>query len=279
MIAGNSGDLSSDRNCERRPGSNCTEDVTMTAQPARRARLAVGVATAALLLLLIAAPASAHVTANPGEVTAGDHAVISLRVPHGCDGSPTTSVSVQIPDTVASVTPEFVPGWKVDTTTGPLAEPVEVHGETVSEGIREVTWSGGTPIPDGMFFDFGLTVLLPDEAGETLYFPTVQTCQQGETAWIEVPGEGQDGHDLEAPAPAVTLTAADGSGQDHGDNDRSEASGHDSDAAAAETMSAELTAEQQSDRGNALTIIAILGAALALLVGLAALFTARRRTS
>lgn len=170
--------------------------------------------------------------------------MITLRVPHGCDSSPTTAVTVRIPDTVASVTPQFIPGWNVDTETGPLAEPVELHGETVTEGVREVTWSGGTPVPDGTFFDFGISVLLPDKAGETLYFPTVQTCEQGETAWIETPEAGQDHDDLEAPAPAVTLTDAVETGHDHSDQTPA-AADHHSETAAADTASADLTAAQR----------------------------------
>ncbi|MEZ5205570.1 MAG: DUF1775 domain-containing protein [Acidimicrobiales bacterium] len=36
-----------------------------------------------------------------------------------------------------------------------------------------------------------------------VYLPTVQTCPDGEEAWIEIP---VDGAEPEAPAPAVTLT-------------------------------------------------------------------------
>lgn len=249
----------------------------MTPHPPRRTRLVV-VSAIAGLLLLVAAPALAHVTAEPGEATAGGYTMINLRVPHGCDGAATTSVTVQIPDTVASVTPQFIPGWDVETTTGPLAEPVELHGETVDDGIREVTWSGGTPIPDGVFFDFGISALMPDAAGETLYFPTVQTCGETETAWVEVPEEGGDGHDLETPAPFVTLTAAADSGHDHGAGPDAEETRDAGEVAAAEEVPGELAAASQpADRGDGMTVVALVVAALALVVGVAALVTARRR--
>ena len=38
---------------------------------------------------------------------------------------------------------------------------------------------------------------LPDAAGETFAFPTVQTCEEGETGWTEVAEEGQDAEELE----------------------------------------------------------------------------------
>lgn len=225
-------------------------------------------------LLLLAAPASAHITANPGQATAGERAEIGLRVSHGCDGSPTTTLSVQIPETVAAVTPEFVPGWTVDTTMGPLAEPVEVHGETVSEGIREVTWSGGETIPDGLFFDFGLSVQMPDTPGETLYFPVVQTCESGEAQWIEIPADGEDGHDLESPAPAVELVAADAAAEGAEDD-----SGGSEAAMASEPVpTAELATVERDTAGSGPLVAAGVAAGLALVALLGVFVAGRRRT-
>lgn len=53
-----------------------------------------------------------------------------------------------------------------------------------------------------------LSVKLPDAAGKTLYFPTLQNCEVGQTDWSQLPAEGQDPHSLKAPAPSVTVTAA-----------------------------------------------------------------------
>lgn len=241
--------------------------MTMHRPAVHRLAPVIAVALCAVLTLL-AVPAFAHVSASPGQAPAGEHTVITLRVPHGCDGSPTTAISVQIPDTVASVTPQFLPGWTAGTTTGPLAEPVDLHGETVTEGVREVTWSGGTPIPDGQYFDFGLSVRTPDDVGATLYFPTVQTCESGETAWIEIPAEGDDGHDLEAPAPSVVLTAA-----------AEPPDGHATAAASEPVAAAELTSTGQRADSGALPYAAAVVSGLALLAAVAALIIARRRTS
>ena len=162
------------------------------------------------LAALVAAPAAqAHVTANPGEAPAGSFAMISFRVPHGCDDSPTTSLTIKIPDGVVFVTPQAVPGWQVETKEGTLAEPVQSHGETITEGVTEVTWSGG-PLDPHEFTDFGLSLRLPDTPGETLYFPAVQRCEEGVTRWIQIPAEG--GPEPEEPAPAVLLTAPSGEG-------------------------------------------------------------------
>lgn len=228
-------------------------------------------------LLLTATPAMAHVTVSPGQATAGEHANIDVRVGHGCDGSFTTEISVQIPDTVASVTPEFLPGWSVDTTMGPLAEPVERHGETVGEGIREVTWSGGPAIPDHLFFDFGLSVQMPDTPGETLYFPVVQTCEDGETRWIEIPAEGGDGHDLEFPAPAVELVAANAA-PDSDDHGNAAEGGSEAAMASEPVATAQLATAEGDSGGSGLMVAAVIVAGIALVALLGVMVAGRRGT-
>ena len=43
-------------------------------------------------------------------------------------------------------------------------------------------------------------------------FPTIQTCEQGEAAWIQVAEDGASEADLELPAPAFVVTAAEPGG-------------------------------------------------------------------
>jgi uncharacterized protein YcnI len=173
----------------------------------------VRIALAAAAALVLAAPAAAHVTANPSTAPSDGFAVISFRVPHGCDGSPTTALSVQIPEGVVNVKPQAVAGWQVATKIGKYAEPVDLFGEPVTEGVKEVTWSGGS-LPDDQYQDFGLSVKLPPlDPGTKLNFPTVQRCQQGVERWIQVPVEGEE--EPELPTPQVELIAASGE-DEHG---------------------------------------------------------------
>ncbi|HVL99237.1 MAG TPA: YcnI family protein [Egibacteraceae bacterium] len=166
----------------------------------------------ALLVALGSSPVLAHVTINPQEAAADSYARFAFRVGHGCEGSPTTEVAVQIPPGVVSVKPELVPGWEYETVVGELSEPVELHGEEITEGVQEVRWFGGPPIPDEAFQEFGLSVRLPDAAGDILYFPVAQRCGEGEHAWIERPDEGRPDEELEEPAPGLLLTAGGGHG-------------------------------------------------------------------
>lgn len=167
-------------------------------------RIAAPVIIAAGAVAVAGAPASAHVDVTPSTTVAGEYAVLSFAVPHGCDGSATTKVAIEIPDGIDVVTPTINDGW----TIGKQTEPVSGEGDE-NERVARVTYTTKTPLPDGYRETFELSVALPTDAGETLVFPTVQTCKKGETAWTQVPKEGQTEEDLESPAPSITLTSAD----------------------------------------------------------------------
>lgn len=176
-------------------------------------RIAGAGATALGIVALSAGAASAHVTVTPSTTAAGAYTVLTFAVGHGCEGSPTTRIAIQMPETIPSVTPALNQGWTVRKVSQKLAEPIEdAHGNKITERISEVVYTARTPLADGFRDTFELSVQLPDAEGETVTFPVVQTCQKGQTGWIETPAEGQDADELESPAPAFTITAA---GADH----------------------------------------------------------------
>lgn len=181
--------------------------------------VAAAMAVAALAVLVLAGPVSAHVSAIPGEAPAGSRADIAFAFSHGCGASPTTGLRIGIPAEVTSVTPNAHPGWDVTVVTEPLDPPEDDgHGGQRTERVAEVAFTAKQPVPDGVRDRVTLTVALPDAAGETLAFPTIQVCEEGEYAWIQVAAEGQDPHDLDEPAPLVALSASSGNG-DHGHGD------------------------------------------------------------
>jgi uncharacterized protein YcnI len=174
-------------------------------------------AAAALIAVALAAPASAHVTANPNEGPAGGFFKTSFRVGHGCDGKPTTKISMQVPGNVTSVHPQVVAGWDIDTKMGKLDEPTKSEeGETITEGVREITWTATDDgLPDAFMQEFGVSMALPEgEVGEPLWFPFVQECPGGDSHdWIEIPDSVEAWGELESPAPYVVLTAAEEGGE------------------------------------------------------------------
>jgi uncharacterized protein YcnI len=232
-----------------------------------RKTVVVGAVAATLAL---PAAAGAHVTANAvGDLPPEGYGKIDFRVPHGCDGSPTTSITVQLPDTVVGATPQVVPGWSIKTKEGKLANPIKAHGETITEGVREVTWSGGE-LPDRYLQEFGMSVQTAGgKPGEKAYFKILQKCKKGETAWAEIPVEGEE--EPESPAAEVVFAAAE--------------NGHGGAAAEAEPTSAAAPAEQTAGASAAdvdgkasegLAIAALVVGALGLAAGIAGFVAARR---
>ena len=165
-------------------------------------------AAVAALTLSMANQALAHITLAQTEAAAGSTYKGVLQVGHGCEGAPTTSVRIQIPDGVIAVKPMPKQGWELETKIEPYDNPVEHFDQTLTEGVREIAWTGGS-LPDDRYDEFVFRATLPDaEPGAVIRFPVVQGCGDEVIRWIEVPAEGQDAHDLPEPAPAVTITPA-----------------------------------------------------------------------
>lgn len=159
------------------------------------------------LVCLVAGAAHAHVSLQVPQASVGAGYKAVLTVPHGCTGSATVKLSVQIPDGVIAVKPQVKPGWTIETTHEKYARPYTFHGNQVSEGVRTITWSGGT-LPDAYYDEFAFSSQIASTLapGSTLAFPTVQTCEQGVERWIERPSADQK--HPEKPAPTLTLLPA-----------------------------------------------------------------------
>jgi periplasmic copper chaperone A len=228
-----------------------------------RRTIATGAALAATALALPGA-AAAHVTLQPNEAPAGGFTRLDVRVPNERDDAGTTKVDVQLPPGFVFVSYEPVPGWDVKVTKRKLAEPIESHGEQITEEVGRITWTGDGKtgiIRPGQFQDFGLSLGMPDQPGAGLTFKALQTYENGEVVrWIEAP-------DAEQPAPQVELTAAE---DEHG-------------AAAGEPAPPEQAAAvPEATDGDAgapewLAIAALVVGALGLVAGGAALTSGRRR--
>jgi len=175
------------------------------------ARLGVA-AGISLAVLALPAAASAHVTVTASETAAGAYTVLTVSVPHGCAGSATTEVAIQLPEGINEVTPTRNAFYDVEKVQTKLEQPItDQHGNTVADRTSEVVYTARTPLPDGQRDTFELSFQIPeDAAGQTLTFPAIQTCEEGETAWTEVPADGQDADELEHPAPAFVVTGSTG---------------------------------------------------------------------
>lgn len=237
---------------------------------------ALPVATAAIALSLVQ-PASAHVTVSPSSAAAGDYTVATFSVGHGCEASPTTGIEIQVPESVLSVTPTRNTFYDVEKTMVDLDEPIaDSHGNEVTERVASIVYTARTPLPDGMRDTFELSFQVPDAEGEMLTFPTIQTCEDGETAWTEVAAEGQDSDELDSPAPAFEILAASGEGHGHGDEASTEDSTGEGADQAADTSGEEAEAEATATTEDS-SMLGWMGLGAGLL-GLAAGGTALART-
>ncbi|MFM7087967.1 MAG: YcnI family protein [Candidatus Paceibacterota bacterium] len=141
--------------------------------------------------------ASAHVSAQlyGSKATANGYGNLFFRVPHASKDLSTVKIEVQIPSGVTGIKPQQIAGWSESVITA-------------DDGKVSVIWQGGN-LPDTSFADFGISLKYPNTPGVSLYFPTVQTLNDGSTvAWIEIPAAGVDSHSLAKPAPSVKIESA-----------------------------------------------------------------------
>jgi uncharacterized protein YcnI len=223
--------------------------------------LSYALASATVLLVALAPLAGAHVTLQPEEVPAGGFTRLDVRVPTERDDASTTKVEVLFPPGFLFASTEPVPGWEAKIVKRKLDKPVEQFGEQISEEVGQVTFTAtneAAGIGPGEFQDFGLSLSVPDKAGSTLKFKSVQTYSSGEVVrWI---GPA----DSEEAAPQVKLAAAEPEG---GASEPAE-----------EQSAPSSESGGDDDSGNGLAIIALVVAIAGLAAGLLALLRVRGRS-
>jgi uncharacterized protein YcnI len=183
---------------------------------------AVAGGTAALMLAGITA-ASAHVGVTPDKTEANSYALLTFGVPHGCDGSSTTKVTITLPAELNDAQPTVNPNWTVEKVVEQLPEPKKLaDGATITKRTSQIVYTAKSPLDPELRDALVLSVKLPDVTGKTLHFPTLQNCEQGQTDWSEIAKDGEDPHSLKAPAPSITVTAA-AAADGHGAHDETPA--------------------------------------------------------
>lgn len=169
-------------------------------------RTIICAALAAITSTIGALDAHSHATLEAEKAIAGSYYKAVMRIGHGCGGSPTTAIRIQIPEHVVDIRPMPKPGWGITTTRVKLSQPYkDGHGNQITERVSEIQWHGGR-LPDDHYDEFVFRARLPDMPGTTLYLPTVQQCESGVHRWIEIPSPGKSIGEYKEPAPFLTLT-------------------------------------------------------------------------
>lgn len=240
-------------------------------------RIVVAGGVAASTVLLLAGPAAAHVSVQPqGEAAKGGYATINFKVPNERDDVSTTKLEVSFPTDhpLASVSPQAVPGWKIEVTRSELAKPLDVHGKKINEAVSKVTWTAaGSGIEPGHFQQFPLSVgQLPEDADQ-LVFKALQTYGDKEVVrWIEEPVEG--GEEPESPAPVLKLTAATADAHGAAADDKSGEADH-----AEDTEESSETVASSSNSDSTARVLGIVGIVIGIAGVAFGVLASRRRNA
>lgn len=173
--------------------------------------------TIAAALLAASATAGAHVTLDQPKAFAGTGYKAALRINHGCSGSATHTVVVDLPDGFRGAKPMAKPGWKIAVKRAPLAQPYESHGVKFTDDVVQISWTASTPggaLPDAQFDEFVLRGQAPAQVGPA-WFKVRQLCDSGELNWAEVPPSGSETRGLKAPAVMLDVHPADHAAHQH----------------------------------------------------------------
>lgn len=164
---------------------------------------------AACALCASAFPAFSHISLALAAAPAGSTYKAIFQVGHGCQGSATTGISVQIPAGFQGAKPYPKAGWALTTQFGKLAMPYESHGKPVTEDVTVVSWTAASKeaaLQDAHFDEFMLRGKLPEAAGP-LWFKVLQTCENGRNDWREIPAAGASLKTVNSPAVLLEVTA------------------------------------------------------------------------
>lgn len=252
-----------------------------------RSLASAGAAAVATALLMGAGigGASAHVHVSPESADAGATTLLTFETSHGCAGSPTTAITVTLPEQVTDAVPTAHSGWSINKVTEEFKEPrVLENGTSIGSRTSQVVFTADSPLPDGIRDTFQLSVRIPDGSGDPLAFPVLQSCVEGQTDWSQVAADGQSAEDLKFPAPVVAVSTAPKASDDGGNGNAHGGSGDNdaNDGAAAGGADEQGTADDDAVDEDDVEAAAVAGYAglgagiLGLVLGAAALYRTRK---
>jgi uncharacterized protein YcnI len=171
---------------------------------------------------LLATTAAAEVYLSPKTARVGSRYTATLSLSGDCNGKSTRSVAVWFPVGFLDAEAKSKPGWTLRRILRQSTHPGERAGETTASSVAEFVWETGS-IEAGEYdeFVFRGTFARDLQPKQRLYFPTIQTCDDGSVvAWIDKAGEVTDGRHKSMPAPFVALMEFNGLKLQDGDRTR-----------------------------------------------------------
>jgi periplasmic copper chaperone A len=231
-----------------------------------RAKIAVILGGAALIVAAWGAVAGAHVTVSPSSLPQGtSDAILTFRVPNESPTAAVDGLRIQFPlqHPIIVLSPEAGSGWKVAVQSAQLPKPVTTDDGTFTSTVSEIDWSGGT-IPVGQFGEFNVLAQGLPTGTSQLVFKAIQHYSDGTTvAWIQVPDRAAP--NPAHPAPILGLTAS-GSGGGAGPG-----------SAAPATTLGSATSTSSSGTDHGLVVLSLIVAGLAVVLAGLAVWLGRPR--
>ena len=182
----------------------------------RAVSLSIAVAAAIAGGVLLATPASAHVTVSAPGATEGGDATMTFTVPTESQTASTVGLKVQLPAAapIAAVYVQPKAGWTYTITMSKPSIPVSGDDGAVSQVVSEIDWkvaAGNRGIKPGEFDQFVISAgPLPKQS--TLTFKVIQQYSDRSTvSWIEEPAPGSTA-EPQHPAPTLSLAPASSNG-------------------------------------------------------------------
>jgi uncharacterized protein YcnI len=158
-------------------------------------------------MVVLSTSAQAHIVLAEPQAVAGSYYKATLRVGHGCSGSATTGVTLQVPPGFQGAKPQPKPGWIISTRKAKLAQSYASHGKTVTEDVVEISWQATTSdaaLPDDFFDEFVWMSRVPEQAGP-VWIKVLQACVQGQNNWVDVPASGTSTKGMKTPAALLII--------------------------------------------------------------------------
>ncbi len=138
------------------------------------------------IALLLPGMAHSHASLEPNQAESGSYYKGIVTLIHGCDGSSTTRVTVDIPEGLQFVKPMPKAGWQLEIVKKPVERPYFRDGIEITETVRQISWFGNT-LHDIHFDEFIFRGRIGVGATSVLYFPVTQECESGQLVWDQIP--------------------------------------------------------------------------------------------
>jgi uncharacterized protein YcnI len=162
----------------------------------------------AVLMVLAAGGASAHVVVSPATAVGGSETQLTFRAPNEEATAHFIKLVIHLPaaQPLASLATLPIPGWTSSLSKSKLAKPITTDDGTATEYTSTITWTatdGGVGPDQYQNFDVSAG---PLPATGTMTFTADQTYSDGTVVhWNEIAKKGAA--EPENPAPTLTLTA------------------------------------------------------------------------